>query len=141
MVVIRIVLIGGLCLSLLGITCLYVQAQIDSVTTDEVFETVELPPRFPGGQGQWHAYLQKNLRYPPAAQKAGIEEVVVNFVVTRLSEIQHAHALTHPRKVYNPGLVWEAERLIRAMPTWEPAKVAGRPVSCQFNVPVKFTLD
>ena len=115
--------------------------QVDSLTTQTVYEVVDEIPQFPGGISQWHEYVQKNLKYPQSALKAGIQEqLMVNFIVTQTGQIKDVHALKHPNKVFNPELVQEAERLIRSMPNWTPGKVGGRVVACRFNMPVKFTL-
>lgn len=125
------------------ISALYLpaHAQIDSLTNQTVYEFAEEIPQFPGGISQWHEYVQKNLKYPESALKAGIQEqLVVNFIVTQTGQIQDVHVLKHPNKVFNPALIQEAERLTRSMPNWTPGKAGGRVVACRFNMPIKFTL-
>nr|MBP7156951.1 energy transducer TonB [Flavobacteriales bacterium] len=34
----------------------------------------------------------------------------------------------------------EALRVVRAMPTWKPGKQRGKPVTVQYNLPIRFTL-
>ena len=50
--------------------------------TGKVYEIVDQMPEYPGGLTALMNYLRANIRYPEAAQKAGIEgRVVVSFIV------------------------------------------------------------
>jgi len=112
-----------------------------SVKQQTIYEFAQEAPQFPGGSAALDEYLQKNLRYPENAKKAGIEgRVFVGFVVTKQGKITDVQAKAHPFKESDPDLVREAERLIRSMPEWTPGKVKGSAVACRFNVPVTFSL-
>jgi hypothetical protein len=51
-------------------------------TTKVVYDVVEIQPSPAGGMAGWNKYLSENLRYPPDAQRKGIEgTVIVAFVV------------------------------------------------------------
>ncbi|RRB02147.1 energy transducer TonB [Larkinella rosea] len=103
-----------------------------------VFTVTELPPEFPGGMRRLDGYITKNLRYPEAARKTGLEgRVFVSFIVTEQGKIEDAHVL----KNLDPELDAEALRLIKSMPTWTPAKQAGQPVACRYNLPVNFRIN
>jgi protein TonB len=34
----------------------------------------------------------------------------------------------------------EAIRVVKAMPAWKPGKQRGKPVTVQYNLPIRFTL-
>jgi hypothetical protein len=39
-------------------------AQVDSLTTQTIYEVVDEIPQFPGGISHLHEYVQRNLKYP-----------------------------------------------------------------------------
>ena len=90
---------------------------------------------------RWYArtdeYLAKNIKYPPKAEKKGIEgKVMINFIVEKDGSISNAKVVRH----IHPLLDKEAERVIKAMPKWSPGKQEGKPVRVKFNIPVAFRL-
>jgi len=101
---------------------------------NSIHRAVDASASFPGDVRQ---YLANNLQYPPAARDAGIEgRVVVQFVVEtdgRITQPTVARSLGH-------GCDEEALRIVRAMPRWKPAQLAGKPVRSHFMLPIKFTL-
>jgi protein TonB len=103
----------------------------------QIFTYVEQMPDFPGGQTELMKYLQKNLRYPPAARENGIEgRVVLQFVVDeqgRISDIQTLRDI-------GGGCADEATRVVKSMPPWKPGKQNGNPVKVYFKLPVTFKL-
>ena len=105
---------------------------------DAVIDVVEIQPEFPGGVDALMKYLVKNIKYPSRAQESGIQgTVVVKFVVDKdgsITDIKIAKAL-------DPECDKEAVRVIRGMPKWKPAMQLGKPVRCQFSVPVRFKLQ
>ena len=107
------------------------------VENEEIFTEVEQPAEFPGGQGAFGSYLQKNLRYPKEAQKKNKSgKVFASFVVMRNGEITNVKII----KGQGYGLDEEAVRVIKAMPKWIPAKQSGRVVNSQFNLPIDFQI-
>ena len=62
-----------------------------SGTTGKPFDVVEQMPQFPGGPAEMMAFLAKNIRYPVAAEKAGVQgRVIVTFVVEKDGSIAEA---------------------------------------------------
>ncbi|PRY41896.1 outer membrane transport energization protein TonB [Spirosoma oryzae] len=105
---------------------------------EEVFTVVEQQPEFTGGNAALGQYLQKNLRYPAAAQRANIAgRVFVSFVVNTDGSIQDVQVL----KGLGFGTDEEAKRVVQGMPKWRPGKQSGRPVRVKFNLPINFTLE
>ncbi|AUD03293.1 M56 family metallopeptidase [Spirosoma pollinicola] len=104
----------------------------------EVFTVVEQQPEFPGGMKALGAYMEKNLKYPEAAQKANIGgRVFVRFIVTKTGEITNVELL----KGIGYGADEEAIRVVNSMPNWTPAKQNGQLVNVQYNLPINFQLD
>ena len=99
---------------------------------------VEQQPEFGSGLSDLYEYLGKNLRYPSAAQRAGVQgKVFLSFVVERDGSISDAEVL----KGIGFGCDEEALRVISSMPKWRPGRQNGRNVRVKFTVPVSFKLE
>lgn len=109
----------------------------EEVVEEQIFTIVEDMPAFPGGEAELFKYLGKAIKYPQMAQDAGISGVVyVTFVVGKDGKISDAKVL----RGIGGGCDEEALRVVRAMPTWKPGKQRGKPVTVQYNLPIRFTL-
>ncbi|WP_128543882.1 energy transducer TonB [Larkinella soli] len=105
---------------------------------DEVFIGVEQQPMFPGGMSKFAEFLERNLKYPPAASRAGISgKVFVQFIVNTDGSIVEATVI----KGIGFGCDEEALRVIQKMPKWQPGKQAGRPVRVRYNLPIVFQME
>lgn len=110
----------------------------ESSDDDEVFVLVEDSPEFPGGMDSLYAFLGANIHYPAEAKKDSIEGLVfVQFVVEKDGSIYNIRVL----RDIGGGCGEEVVRVMNMMPKWQPAKQRGTPVRCQFNLPVKFSLE
>jgi protein TonB len=94
-------------------------------------------PQFPGGSQELDAYLSLNLRYPNEALTLKIEgEVIVSFTIDEDGTIQDVKAL----KDIGYGCGQEAERVVRSMPRWNPARKGGKAIKINYRLPVVFEL-
>ncbi|MDR0824186.1 MAG: energy transducer TonB, partial [Prevotella sp.] len=101
------------------------------------FITVEQMPSFPGGEAEMQRFLGNNVKYPVAAQAAGIQgRVVVRFIVGATGEISDVRVI----RGVDPELDKEAVRVIKAMPKWKPGKQGGKAVNVYFTLPISFRL-
>ena len=92
---------------------------------------------FKGGQTAMISYLVNAIKYPEAAQNAGVEgKVVVEFTVNADGTLSDFKVV----KSVSPELDAEALRVIKAMPAWSPAIVDGKTVACSYVLPVSFKL-
>ena len=110
----------------------------DSEKDKKVFDVVEVPPVFAGGEKAMFEYLSKNIRYPVEAQKQKIQgRVVVQFVVNDEGKVSSA------KIVYSIDTYLDAEalRIINAMPDWTPGKQGGKNVSVRYVLPIQFKLQ
>jgi len=104
----------------------------------EIFIVVERTPEFPGGMGELMKFLQRNVRYPAAAQQAGIQgKVEVEFTVKKDGSVSDVKVI----RSVNPELDAEAVRVISAMPKWKPGEQRGTPVDARFEMPIVFRLS
>lgn len=105
---------------------------------EKIFEVVEVPPSFPGGDAELMKYLSSNIKYPVVAQENNIQgKVTVQFVVGRDGSIQDVQVV----RGVDPSLDKEAKRVVQSMPKWIPGKQGGTAVKCKFYVPVSFRLQ
>ena len=101
------------------------------------YDVVEQMPVFPGGAAALMKYLSGNVRYPEAAEKAGVQgRVIVTFIVEKDGSITEAYIV----KSVDPLLDAEAIRVINAMPNWLPGRQNGDPVRVKYTVPITFRL-
>jgi protein TonB len=107
------------------------------VEEPEIFQVVEDPPQFPGGEEELFKYLGKSIQYPPMAKDAGVSGVVyVTFVVNEDGSISDVEVL----RGIGASCDKEAIRVVENMPKWKPGKQRGKSVKVQFNLPIRFTL-
>lgn len=106
--------------------------------TDSVYTTVEHMPVFPGGDRALLEFINRNIRYPMDAQKAGVEgRVICSFVVEKDGTVSTIEIV---RSLY-PSLDEEAKRVIRSFPTWKPGMDKGKAVRVLYTVPITYRLE
>jgi protein TonB len=106
---------------------------------DQIYTAVDESPEFPGGSKEMFSFLAKNMHYPIAAIENEIEgKNYVRFVVDKLGNIMNVEIA---RGIAGcPECDQESLRIVRAMPKWKPAMIAGKPVSSLFHLPITFSL-
>ena len=110
----------------------------EEVVEEKVFEIVEQPPSFPGGEAAMYEWLSKNINYPVIAQENNIQgRVTCQFVVGRNGEIEDVKVV----RGVDASLDKEAIRVIRSMPKWIPGKQGGNAVKVRYTLPVQFKLQ
>jgi protein TonB len=113
------------------------QPKEEVVDEPEIFLIVEEMPNFPGGEAQLVKYLSDNIKYPAIARENGITGTVfVTFVIGPDGSVKDVKVL----RGIGGGCDEEAKRVVLAMPKWKAGKQRGKPVSVQYNLPIRFTL-
>lgn len=105
----------------------------DEDQEEDFFVVVENMPELIGGL----AALQKDIRYPEMARKAGIEgRVIVQFIVNEEGKVED------PRVIRGIGGGCDEEAL-RAVKNalFKPGRQRGKPVRVQYSLPVIFKLQ
>lgn len=106
--------------------------------SDKVYDVAEEMPEFPGGPQALMKYLHENVCYPKDAFDAGIQgRVIVQFVVDKDGTIRDAKVM----RSINPALDAEAQRVIYAMPKWNPGKQNGEAIAMKYTLPITFRLQ
>ena len=113
-------------------------AEVEHV--EEIAAFADEDPVYPGGMGAFSTFLSNNIRYPETAIEMEIQgKCLVGFIVNKSGEISDVRVL---RGVTGcPECDREAERVVRLMPKWTPAKVNGKPVKYRYQVPVNYKLN
>jgi TonB family protein len=101
------------------------------------YKKVEVEAEFPGGQDAWVQYLIKNIHYPQAAAKNGIQgDVIVEFIVNTNGHLSDIHAISGP-----DSLRAESVRVIKESGKWIPAMDQGKKVASYRSQPINYRLE
>lgn len=83
-------------------------------------------------------YIGGQLKYPEDARANGVDGLVLaSFIVYADGHVGDVKI----KKSLTSSCDAEVERLILAMPAWQPGEKEGKPVNVEFNLPVKFKLE
>jgi len=91
-----------------------------------------------GGEKAWAKFLNKNLRFPSAAQEDGVSgRVILSFIIEKdgtLSNIMVDRPAGH-------GFDEEALRVLKLAKAWKPGMQNGQAVRVRFEIPINFQLS
>ncbi len=108
-----------------------------NASDEKIFDVVEQPPSFPGGQAALMSYLSKSVKYPEEALKDNVQgRVIVGFIVEKDGSVSNAKII----RGVDSALDKEAIRIVMSMPKWTPGRQNGKNVRTKYNVPVNFKL-
>ena len=140
----------------------------NAIHDDPIFEVVEEPAQYPGGQAALMQYLAQNIRYPKISAENGVQgRVIVQFVVEKDGSLSNFAVVKKsgdtitknaqsgitvkalgsateeskvPQEAFD-ALNAEAVRVLREMPKWIPAKQRGQEVRMRYTLPITFRLQ
>lgn len=99
------------------------------------YESVDVHPSFPGGDGAMYRFINRVRRYPSQAYRDGIEgRVLCSFVVNEDGTISHISVI----KGVEASLDREAVRILTKMPTWDAGMIDETPVPVYCILPIAF---
>ncbi|MBR5673565.1 MAG: energy transducer TonB [Muribaculaceae bacterium] len=105
---------------------------------EQVFQSVEQMPQFPGGEAALMKFLQSHINYPPMAAENGVQgRVVVQFVVDKTGKIGEVKVV----RTVDKDLDKEAVRVCKSLPKFTPGRQNGQPVAVWYTLPVTFKLQ
>lgn len=106
---------------------------------DQVFESAEEFPIYPGGEAQMQRDIRDNVQYPEMEKENNIQgKVFVQLVVEKDGSVSDVKVLKGVPG--GPNLNTAAEKAIKKLKKFTPAKMNGRPVRLKMVIPVNFTL-
>jgi protein TonB len=102
-----------------------------------IYTTLDVYPRFPGGDQARLFFLRSNIKYPVLSLKMAVQgEVMVLFVVEPDGSISNISV--------NKGIAKdcdeEAVRVAKSMPRWEPGRRNGKSVRVLVRMPIVFKI-
>ncbi|MBQ6039068.1 MAG: M56 family metallopeptidase [Bacteroidaceae bacterium] len=110
----------------------------NKIGKDGIYEIVDTPPIYPGGEAALLKFVSDNIKYPEEAFKAGTQgRVTTIFIINEDGSVSDVDVV---RSVH-PLLDAEAVRVISSMPKWTPGKAGGKAVKVRFTMPVTFRLQ
>ncbi|NVJ85593.1 MAG: energy transducer TonB [Algoriphagus sp.] len=129
--------IGGIAFVLFFLgTAQMVLAQESIVSISEM-ETLDSPPKPPGGMDGWITHIATNLKYPTTARSKKIEgTVVLKFVIEKDGSISETQVL----RGIGGGCDEEALRVLKLSPNWTPGIKEDQPVRTEMRLPIRFKL-
>ncbi|SFG88238.1 energy transducer TonB [Pedobacter insulae] len=99
---------------------------------------VEAYPEFPGGMAAWSKFIQRNLKYPYAAQENGIQgKVFLSFVIEKDGSISDVNVI----RGIGSGCDEEAVRVIKKSPKWKAGQQNNQPVRVRYTMPIGYVLS
>ena len=110
----------------------------EKTSNKKIYDVVEMPPSFPGGQAALLAWIASHVNYPQKAMESRIEgRIIVGFVIECDGSVSQAKII----RSVDPLLDDEAIRVVMGMPKWTPGRQNGKNVRVKYNVPVNFRLQ
>lgn len=135
----------------------------NAIHDDPIFDIVEEPAQYPGGQAALMQYLAQNIRYPKISAENGVQgRILVQFVIEKDGSLSNFKVVKDAKPVSDGitvnaqgtaaegnnilqeaygALNIEALRVLRGMPNWTPAKQRGQVVRLKYTLPVTFRLQ
>lgn len=111
---------------------------IEDNTTDTVYAKTDIHAEYKGGLQQMKRDVGKNLRYPEASRKLGLQGTVfVHFVIDKEGSVGDVEVLRGVFRDCND----EAVRVVALLNNWKPARHRGKIVKSAFVLPVSFKLE
>lgn len=107
---------------------------------NKIFDKVEVEASFPGGDGKWRQYLERNCNGQVATDNGapeGTYTTMVQFVVDKEGNISDVRALTK----HGYGMEQEAIRTIQKGPKWNAAIQNGNKVKAYRRQPITFQVQ
>ncbi|HZX63679.1 MAG TPA: TonB family protein [Bacteroidales bacterium] len=102
-----------------------------------IFTTLDVYPKFPGGDQSRLFFLRSNIKYPLISLKMGTQgEVMVLFVVEPDGSISNVSV----NKGIGKECDEEAVRVTKSMPRWEPGRRNGKSVRVLVRMPIVFKI-
>jgi TonB family protein len=108
-----------------------------SAGKEDVYETAEKMPQYPGGNMELLRFVAENTRYPENAKKDNAQgRVVIRFIVNTHGNVEDPVVLTS----VHPDLDKEALRVVSQLKGFTPGSQDGKPINVYYNLPLTFSL-
>jgi protein TonB len=111
--------------------------EITHELSEQIYETPEVMPQYPGGYEELTRFIFNNIKYPASAISRKIQGTVwCSFIINKdglISDIQVERGV-------DISLNQEAIQVLKLMPPWIPGTINGKSVRVKSYLPVAFRL-
>lgn len=105
---------------------------------NQIYNTVEVTPEYPGGISRFYQYIAGSYKIPDELQKTGVNgTVLVSFVVEKdgsLTDIKVIRDLGY-------GTAEEAIRILKKSKKWRPGIQKGKAVRVSYTLPIRLMVE
>ena len=105
--------------------------------TDKIFQIVEIPPEFEGGEKKFIKFLKKNSKFYITTQRNKGLTVYFEFIINKRGEAEKIKFL----KKTPSNIQDEIIRLLDLMPPWTPGIQSGLPVKVRLVKTLTFIFN
>ena len=102
----------------------------------KVYDVVEEPPSFPGGQTALMSWLAENIHCPSTCKSIS-GRVVLSFIVETDGTLSNIQIVRNLDTEFDE----ECIRVVKAMPKWIPGKQYGQAVRVKYNLPLTICMQ
>lgn len=102
---------------------------------EEVYQFPDSAAKFPGGMDAILKYISENMKYPDILCSL-LGTVYIGFIIEKDGSVSNIEVL----RGIHPELDKEAVRVIKSMPSWQPAYEQGKIVRSREVLPVRFEM-
>ena len=102
----------------------------------KVYDVVEEPPSFPGGQTALMSWLAENIHCPSTC-KSIPGRVVLSFIVETNGTLSNIQIVRKLDTEFDEEFI----RAVKAMPKWIPGKQNGQTVRVKYNMPLTICMQ
>ncbi|MBK8711666.1 MAG: energy transducer TonB [Niastella sp.] len=109
----------------------------EPILSDKIFEKVDVPVTYPGGEEAWKDYVESNRNKNVATDNeapAGSYTATVKFIIDRDGRLSKLEIVKDP----GYGMGKETLRLVGRIRNWVPAKIKNKPVTAYHEVSLHF---
>ena len=99
---------------------------------------IDIMPEPVGGEKAWAKFLNKNLRFPYAAQEEGVSgRVILSFIIEKDGSLSNISVERQAGHSFDE----EALRVLKLARAWKPGMQNGQPVRVRYDIPINFQLS
>ena len=114
------------------------KAKVTDLWTISQEKTPEVKAQFPGGENKFFRFIYQNFKYPTLALEAGKQGRVACLVtIGQDGNVNDVEITTS----VDPALDAEVIRVMKKMPKWEPAQLAGKAIETKIPLGILFKID
>lgn len=106
--------------------------------TDNIYNSVEKMPEYPGGITEFYKYVAQNYQIPREFQEQGVGAIlIVNFIVETDGSLTN---ITVTRDL-GFGTAEEAIRVLKKSKKWNPGIQEEKPVRVNYKLPIRLEIQ